>query len=62
MIPISSHFINLEPKKRTTSDSIPVCINSYQVTFNVEQEAFIQLQFIHATLQNNIPSTTIILI
>ena len=60
MNPVSSHFINLEPKIHTTFDNIPVYINSYQVTFYVEQETFIQLQLPHPTLQNNIPSTTII--
>ena len=60
MNPISSHFVNLEPKIHETFDNIPVYINSYQVTFHVEQEAFTQPQLLQPTLQNNVSSTTII--
>ena len=54
------HSQRLEAKIYTTFDNIHFYINSYQVTFYVEQEAFLQLQLLHPTLQNNIPSTTII--
>ena len=43
---VSSHFINLEPKIDKTVDNVPYYINSYQVTFCVEQESFIQLQLL----------------
>ena len=43
-----------------TFDNIPVYINSYQVTFCVNQEIFRQLRLLHPNLQSNIASTTII--